>query len=116
MDLHPNLLRYVRKGECIVQIKKNSNPIDCSTYFIYLDIMHTNIKLDRIFIVPLQANWQRIIQGHFLYRCSDEKKPRVQPYLFSNEKVQKLGLSFTPLKKCLYDTIVSLQDKGFVKR
>ncbi|GLJ37376.1 hypothetical protein SUGI_0758450 [Cryptomeria japonica] len=47
-------------------------------------------------------------------RCSDQKNPRKQAYKFSNEKMRKLGLSFTPMKECLADTVASLQNKGFL--
>lgn len=46
------------------------------------------------------------------YRCSDEVNPRKQPYKFSNKKLRDLGLEFTPVKQCLYDTVKSLQEKG----
>ncbi|GLJ37377.1 hypothetical protein SUGI_0758460 [Cryptomeria japonica] len=46
--------------------------------------------------------------------CSDPENPRKQAYKFSNEKMRKLGLSFTPMKKCLADTVASLQVKGFL--
>lgn len=45
-------------------------------------------------------------------RCSDESKPRVKPYKFSNQKLKDLGLEFTPVKQCLYETVKSLQEKG----
>jgi hypothetical protein len=45
-------------------------------------------------------------------RCSDEKNPRVKPFIFSNQKLKDLGLEFTPVKQCLYDTVKSLQEKG----
>lgn len=45
-------------------------------------------------------------------RCSDENKPRAKPYKFSNQKLKDLGLEFTPVKQCLYDTVRSLQEKG----
>ncbi|KAF8389198.1 hypothetical protein HHK36_025891 [Tetracentron sinense] len=45
-------------------------------------------------------------------KCSDEVKPRVKPYKFSNQKIKDLGLEFTPVKQCLYDTVKSLQEKG----
>lgn len=48
-------------------------------------------------------------------KCSDEKNPRKQPYKFSNQKLRDLGLSFTPLNKCLADTVASLQHKGFLQ-
>ncbi|XP_074312728.1 cinnamoyl-CoA reductase 1 [Silene latifolia] len=45
-------------------------------------------------------------------KCSDEVNPRAKPYKFSNQKLQDLGLEFTPVKQCLYDTVKCLQDKG----
>ncbi|KAF7814498.1 cinnamoyl-CoA reductase 1-like [Senna tora] len=45
-------------------------------------------------------------------KCSDEKNPRAKPYTFSNQKLKDLGLEFTPVKQCLYDTVKSLQEKG----
>ncbi|RAL41400.1 hypothetical protein DM860_010194 [Cuscuta australis] len=45
-------------------------------------------------------------------KCSDESKPRVKPYKFSNQKLKDLGLEFTPVKQCLYETVKSLQEKG----
>ncbi|XP_054785385.1 cinnamoyl-CoA reductase 1 [Prosopis cineraria] len=45
-------------------------------------------------------------------KCSDEKNPRAKPYIFSNKKLKDLGLEFTPVHQCLYDTVKSLQDKG----
>ncbi|KAJ6703062.1 putative proteinD DEPENDENT EPIMERASE/DEHYDRATASE [Salix viminalis] len=45
-------------------------------------------------------------------KCSDEKNPRKQPYKFSNQKLKDLGLEFTSVKQCLYETVKSLQEKG----
>ncbi|KAH9617609.1 hypothetical protein KSS87_015325 [Heliosperma pusillum] len=45
-------------------------------------------------------------------KCSDEVNPRAKAYKFSNEKLKELGLEFTPVKQCLYDTVKCLQDKG----
>ncbi|EOY26038.1 hypothetical protein QUC31_011903 [Theobroma cacao] len=45
-------------------------------------------------------------------KCSDEKNPRAKPYEFSNRKLKDLGLEFTPVKQCLYETVKSLQEKG----
>lgn len=45
-------------------------------------------------------------------RCSDEKNPRAKPYIFSNQKLKDLGLEFTPVSQCLYETVKSLQEKG----
>ncbi|KAA8540542.1 hypothetical protein F0562_024539 [Nyssa sinensis] len=45
-------------------------------------------------------------------KCSDETKPRVKPYKFTNQKIKELGMEFTAVKQCLYDTVKSLQEKG----
>ncbi|CAK9186827.1 unnamed protein product [Ilex paraguariensis] len=45
-------------------------------------------------------------------KCSDETKPRAKAYKFSNLKLKDLGLEFTSVKQCLYDTVRSLQEKG----
>ncbi|XP_024018637.1 cinnamoyl-CoA reductase 1 isoform X1 [Morus notabilis] len=45
-------------------------------------------------------------------RCSDEVNPRKKPYKFTNQKLKDLGLEFTPVRQCLYDTVKSLQEKG----
>ncbi|GAU27855.1 hypothetical protein TSUD_114360 [Trifolium subterraneum] len=45
-------------------------------------------------------------------RCSDEKNPRVKPHIFSNKKLRDLGLEFTPVSQCLYETVKSLQEQG----
>ncbi|KAK4857567.1 hypothetical protein QYF36_002797 [Acer negundo] len=47
-------------------------------------------------------------------KCSDEKNPRAKPYKFSNQKLKDLGLEFTSVKQCLYDTVKSLQEKGHI--
>ncbi|KAL2533992.1 Cinnamoyl-CoA reductase 1 [Abeliophyllum distichum] len=47
-------------------------------------------------------------------KCSDEKNPRKKPYKFSNQRLRELGLEFTPVKQCLYDTVKSLQEKGHI--
>ncbi|XP_016442519.2 cinnamoyl-CoA reductase 1 [Nicotiana tabacum] len=45
-------------------------------------------------------------------KCSDETRPRAKPYKFTNQKLKDLGLKFTPVKQCLYETVKSLQEKG----
>ncbi|KAJ4843980.1 NADPH-cytochrome p450 reductase [Turnera subulata] len=45
-------------------------------------------------------------------KCSDEKNPWKKPYKFTNQKLKDLGLEFTPVKQCLYETVKSLQEKG----
>ncbi|KAJ8774036.1 hypothetical protein K2173_009467 [Erythroxylum novogranatense] len=38
-------------------------------------------------------------------KCSDEKNPRTKPYKFTNQKLKDLGMEFTPVKQCLYETV-----------
>uniref|UniRef100_A0A0E0C0X5 NAD-dependent epimerase/dehydratase domain-containing protein n=1 Tax=Oryza meridionalis TaxID=40149 RepID=A0A0E0C0X5_9ORYZ len=45
-------------------------------------------------------------------RCEDNSKPMVKPYQFSVQRLEALGMRFTPLKESLYETVISLQDKG----
>ncbi|KAH9620129.1 hypothetical protein KSS87_001273 [Heliosperma pusillum] len=45
-------------------------------------------------------------------KCSDEVSPRAQPYKFTNQKVKDLGLEFTGVKQCLYETVKCLQEMG----
>ncbi|PHT59959.1 Cinnamoyl-CoA reductase 1 [Capsicum baccatum] len=45
-------------------------------------------------------------------KCSDDMRPRSKPYKFTNQKLKDLGLEFTPVKQCLYETVKSLQEKG----
>ncbi|TJX55701.1 SDR family oxidoreductase, partial [Soehngenia saccharolytica] len=47
-------------------------------------------------------------------KCSDQVNPRKVAYKFSNQKLRELGLSFTPIKECLTDTVGSLREKGFL--
>ncbi|KAL6861913.1 hypothetical protein ACP4OV_017613 [Aristida adscensionis] len=47
-------------------------------------------------------------------RCSDEVNPRKQPYKISNQRLRELGLEFTPAAQCLYETVVSFQEKGIL--
>ncbi|WOK94038.1 cinnamoyl-CoA reductase 1 isoform X1 [Canna indica] len=45
-------------------------------------------------------------------KCSDEKNPRRKAYKFSNRRLKKLGMQFTPIHVSLYDTVKCLQEKG----
>ncbi|KAH9715802.1 Cinnamoyl-CoA reductase 1 [Citrus sinensis] len=37
---------------------------------------------------------------------------KAKPYKYSNHKIKDLGLKFTPVRQCLYDSVKSLQEKG----
>ncbi|XP_039134976.1 cinnamoyl-CoA reductase 1-like [Dioscorea cayenensis subsp. rotundata] len=45
-------------------------------------------------------------------KCEDKVNPRVKPYKFSNQRLQELGLEYTPIKKSLYETVKSLKEIG----
>uniref|UniRef100_A0A0D9WMN2 NAD-dependent epimerase/dehydratase domain-containing protein n=1 Tax=Leersia perrieri TaxID=77586 RepID=A0A0D9WMN2_9ORYZ len=47
-------------------------------------------------------------------RCSDEVNPRKQPYKISNRRLRELGVEFTPVEQCLYETVLSFQEKGIL--
>ncbi|CAM0943053.1 unnamed protein product [Alopecurus aequalis] len=46
------------------------------------------------------------------YEDEGSGKPMVKPYRFSNRRLMDLGMEFTPMRQSLYDTVVSLQQKG----
>ncbi|XP_038902984.1 cinnamoyl-CoA reductase 1-like [Benincasa hispida] len=45
-------------------------------------------------------------------KCSDEVNPRKKPYKYTGEKLKSLGMEFTPIKQCIYETVKSLQERG----
>uniref|UniRef100_A0A0E0NMM9 NAD-dependent epimerase/dehydratase domain-containing protein n=1 Tax=Oryza rufipogon TaxID=4529 RepID=A0A0E0NMM9_ORYRU len=45
-------------------------------------------------------------------KCKDDGNPMVEPYKFSNQRLKDLGFEFTPMRKCLYDAVVCMQQKG----
>ncbi|CAN0908138.1 Cinnamoyl-CoA reductase 1 [Linum grandiflorum] len=45
-------------------------------------------------------------------KCKDEKSPRAKPHKFSCQKLKGIGLEFTPVRQCLYETVKSLQEHG----
>nr|CAD1840180.1 unnamed protein product [Ananas comosus var. bracteatus] len=47
-------------------------------------------------------------------RCKDEVNPPKKGYKFSNQRLQELGIEFTPVRQCLYETVKSLQEKGLL--
>ncbi|EAZ08354.1 hypothetical protein OsI_30609 [Oryza sativa Indica Group] len=44
-------------------------------------------------------------------KCEDSKQ-MVQPFKFSNQRLRDLGLTFTPIKESLYNTLICLREKG----
>ncbi|KAL2338209.1 hypothetical protein Fmac_012655 [Flemingia macrophylla] len=61
--------------------------------------------------IPTKSLWRRVQKG-MGRRCSDEKNPRLKPYIFSNQKLKGLGMEFIPVKQCLYETVKNLQENG----
>lgn len=49
-------------------------------------------------------------------KVKEDGKPRVKPWKVSNQKLKDLGLEFTPAKQCLYETVISLQEKGHISK
>ncbi|KAL6847134.1 hypothetical protein ACP4OV_022987 [Aristida adscensionis] len=47
-------------------------------------------------------------------KCEDEKSPKANPYKFSTQRLQALGLKFTPLNESLYKTVICLQKNGHI--
>ncbi|CAO2203256.1 unnamed protein product [Urochloa humidicola] len=49
-------------------------------------------------------------------KCKDDNAPRVKPYKFSTQRLQALGMKFTPLKESLHKTVVCLQAQGHIPK
>ncbi|XP_047078379.1 cinnamoyl-CoA reductase 1-like [Lolium rigidum] len=49
---------------------------------------------------------------HVTAKCEDDGKPMARPYRFSNQRLRDLGLEFTPIRESLYETVMSLKQKG----
>ncbi|XP_072971044.1 cinnamoyl-CoA reductase 1-like isoform X1 [Typha angustifolia] len=47
-------------------------------------------------------------------KCKDEVNPPKKGYKFTNKRLKDLGIEFTPVNQCLYETVKSLQDKGLL--
>uniref|UniRef100_A0A0E0JH82 NAD-dependent epimerase/dehydratase domain-containing protein n=1 Tax=Oryza punctata TaxID=4537 RepID=A0A0E0JH82_ORYPU len=45
-------------------------------------------------------------------RCEDNSKPMVKSYKFSVQRLEALGMQFTPLKESLYNTVIKLTRQG----
>uniref|UniRef100_A0ACD5ZBL8 Uncharacterized protein n=1 Tax=Avena sativa TaxID=4498 RepID=A0ACD5ZBL8_AVESA len=64
-----------------------------------------------------RAQFVRLLRDLFPHypvtvKYEDDGKPMAQPYRFSNRRLKDLGLEFTPVKTSLYETVISLQQKG----
>lgn len=66
---------------------------------------------EHLYTKLLSNNYYVCIYG---CRCSDEVKPRARPLTFSNQKLKDMGIHFVPVKQCLYETVMSLQEKGLL--
>lgn len=47
-------------------------------------------------------------------KCKDGNAARVKPYKFSTQRLQALGMKFTPLKETLHRTVLCLQAQGHI--
>ncbi|URE07869.1 NmrA-like family [Musa troglodytarum] len=47
-------------------------------------------------------------------KCSDEVNPQKKPYKLSDLRLRDLGLQCKPVTQSLYDTVKSLQEKGYL--
>ncbi|XP_058734362.1 cinnamoyl-CoA reductase 2 [Vicia villosa] len=103
---------YVNATQCYVDVK--------DVALAHLLIYETNSASGRYICSQTSLHRGEVVEILAKYfpeyplptKCSDEKNPRVKPYIYSNQKLKDLGLEFTPVKQCLYDTVRSLQEKG----
>uniref|UniRef100_A0A0E0EPZ5 NAD-dependent epimerase/dehydratase domain-containing protein n=1 Tax=Oryza meridionalis TaxID=40149 RepID=A0A0E0EPZ5_9ORYZ len=58
-----------------------------------------------------KAHGRYLCIASVLHRCEDSKQ-MVQPFKFSNQRLRDLGLTFTPIKESLYNTLICLREKG----
>ncbi|KAJ6829169.1 cinnamoyl-CoA reductase 1-like [Iris pallida] len=47
-------------------------------------------------------------------KCSDVVNPPRKGYKFSTRRLEDLGIKFTPVEQCLYETIKNLKEKGLL--
>nr|XP_010910039.1 cinnamoyl-CoA reductase 1 [Elaeis guineensis] len=47
-------------------------------------------------------------------KCKDEINPPKKGYKFTNRRLKEMGIEFTPVNQCLYETVKSLQEKGLL--
>ncbi|KAK1620817.1 hypothetical protein QYE76_026334 [Lolium multiflorum] len=64
-----------------------------------------------------RAQFIKMLQGLFPHypvttKSEDDGKPMVKPYKFSTQRLKDLGLEYTPLRESLFETVISLQQKG----
>ncbi|KAF7061177.1 hypothetical protein CFC21_067894 [Triticum aestivum] len=62
----------------------------------------------------------QLIRGPFPHypitsKCEENDKSMANPYRFSNQRLEDLGLEFTDIRRTLYETVICLQQKGHVR-
>eukprot|EP00252_Welwitschia_mirabilis_P013770 TRINITY_DN3032_c0_g1_i3.p2 TRINITY_DN3032_c0_g1~~TRINITY_DN3032_c0_g1_i3.p2 ORF type:complete len:203 (+),score=33.19 TRINITY_DN3032_c0_g1_i3:1659-2267(+) len=80
------------------------NPSSSGRYFCAESVLHRGDVVD--ILAKLFPQYQLPTE------CSDKLKPRKKPFKISNQKLKDLGLEFTPTKQTIYETVISLQEKG----
>eukprot|EP00252_Welwitschia_mirabilis_P006144 TRINITY_DN1687_c0_g1_i4.p1 TRINITY_DN1687_c0_g1~~TRINITY_DN1687_c0_g1_i4.p1 ORF type:complete len:330 (+),score=55.40 TRINITY_DN1687_c0_g1_i4:205-1194(+) len=84
------------------------NPSSCGRYLCAESVLH------RGDVVEILA--ELFPQYPLPTQCSDKERPRKSPFKVSNQRLKDLGLEFTPTKKTLYETVISLQEKGHISK
>ncbi|KAJ3693333.1 hypothetical protein LUZ60_008813 [Juncus effusus] len=46
-------------------------------------------------------------------KCKEEDPPK-KGYKFTNQRLKELGIEFTTVNQCIYETVISLQEKGLL--
>lgn len=81
------------------------NPTASGRYLCIGDVLHRSEFL--------QTMRELFPQYPITTKCADDK-PKVKPYKFSTQRLQDLGMKFTPLKESLLKTVMSLQENGHI--
>ncbi|ONK78838.1 uncharacterized protein A4U43_C01F90 [Asparagus officinalis] len=96
-------LRYVRDAAA-AHLRSTESPTAKGRYICAESMLH------RGDVVRILA--QLFPQYPLPTKCSDEVNPAKKGYEFTTQKIRDLGISFTPVKQCFYETVKSLQEKG----
>ncbi|TVU22712.1 hypothetical protein EJB05_32429, partial [Eragrostis curvula] len=81
------------------------NPTASGRYLCIGDVLHRSEFL--------QMMRELYPQYPITTKCADDK-PKVKPYKFSTQRLQALGMKFTPMRESLQKTVISLQQNGHI--
>ncbi|TVU32869.1 hypothetical protein EJB05_24632 [Eragrostis curvula] len=81
------------------------NPTASGRYLCIGDVLHRSEFL--------QMLRELFPQYPITNKCADDK-PKVKPYKFSTQRLQALGMEFTPIRESLQKTVISLQQYGHI--